>query len=89
MPEPEREAMLDDDEDDRCGHCGHPSGPHQFVRTGPTNDDGGVIVCPVKGCTCWVTWTPEWMDPESVKIPDAEHWIAILAQVQTEETGMA
>lgn len=54
-----------------CVQCRHPFDPHALI----TADDplaGGFILCPVRGCECFTTWSvqnlprPTDIDPELV-----------------------
>lgn len=37
--------------------CEHDFDAHLMVVTGATPADGGVMICPVKGCECYATWS--------------------------------
>lgn len=42
---------------DPCDLCGHLFDPHAVVATTGNPMDGGIILCPEKGCTCYSTWS--------------------------------
>lgn len=52
-----------------CEICGHPFDPHSLVATSEDPLDGGVILCPVKDCECYATWSMRPKTPPA-RIPD-------------------
>jgi hypothetical protein len=42
-------------DDDPCGQCSHPLGPHVMVVLGESPLDGGIGLCPE--CDCAFTWS--------------------------------
>lgn len=42
-----------------------------MIPTGPYAVDGGVMLCPVKGCDCYATWdVPPFSTRETIREPD-------------------
>lgn len=62
-------------DDDICELCAHSLDPHLVVATGEKGPTaGGVILCHVKGCQCYSTWSLPQLGgtKESVIVPDKE-----------------
>lgn len=39
-----------------CKQCSHPFDLHAMVSPDHNPMNGGIILCPVLGCTCYSTW---------------------------------
>lgn len=68
--DPSMDSMRCPTAPDLCERCQHAMDPHVVVATGPTPMDGGIILCPESGCTCWFSWCPPDMDCQRIRIPD-------------------
>lgn len=42
--------------DAECVRCQHPWNPHAMIAFSGNPADGGIALCPVKGCQCLIVW---------------------------------
>lgn len=70
--------------EESCAQCGHPSGPHAVVATTGDPKEGGVMLCPVKGCMCYATWALPQLggSRDTVRVPDERELAEIRRMVQ-------
>jgi hypothetical protein len=64
-----------------CQQCGDLFDPHVMVPTSEDPRDGGIILCPVKGCQCYATWDAGSGRPE-VRIPSNHEITKLRENVQ-------
>jgi len=69
---------------DPCWQCADPFDPHAMIPTGQTNMDGGIILCPVKGCLCLLTWGTKNRPADAVAVPNDTIITALRKQLQGE-----
>lgn len=55
--------------DDLCEHCQHPFDPHVMIATTADPDDGGMMICPKRGCSCASTWGTNGNPPKRMPEP--------------------
>jgi hypothetical protein len=48
-----------------CGRCGDDFDEHVMVATSGDPMDGGIVLCPNRGCPCYSTWSPHYAGQES------------------------
>ena len=56
--------------DDLCEHCRHPFDPHVMIATTGDPDDGGMMICPERDCTCVSTWGANGNPAKLVPAPE-------------------
>lgn len=68
---------------DLCSHCSCDMGTHWLVATTSNPEDGGIMLCPTPGCTCYRTWAygPD-KGPEDVTIPSDDDITYMRATLQ-------
>lgn len=64
--------------------CQHPFDDHILMPTAVDPQDGGIVLCPHRGCECLTTWAVE--DREVARIP-SEGEIATLRRELQEVLG--
>lgn len=54
----------------KCKICPHDFAPHVLIPTKNDPMEGGILLCPEKGCDCFGTWdVPPFSTKEDVVIP--------------------
>jgi hypothetical protein len=71
-----------------CGRCGHDFGNHACVATTKDPMNGGIILCPRRGCRCYSTWSPNYPGQESHmprRVPDSEELADLHERIWAQE----
>lgn len=65
-----------------AGHtdCPHPFDDHILMPTAVDPKDGGIVLCPHKGCECLTTWALE--DRSVARIPSAQEIAELRRELQ-------
>lgn len=68
-----------------CLRCGHAFDPHLMVTTGASPKDGGVMLCNVKGCLCYATWSAPQLGStrQTIRVPDDDELARMRKRLQT------
>lgn len=71
--------------DDFCSRCSHLFDPHLMVTTGSSPTEGGVMLCNVKGCLCYATWSAPQLGStrETIRVPDDDELADLRRRLQT------
>jgi hypothetical protein len=69
---------------DVCQQCGHPSDPHALFATTGDPMEGGIMLCPVRGCRCYSTWGVG--DAPAVRVPDEAETEALRQELQAAQS---
>lgn len=70
-----------------CDHCPHDFDGHAVIATTGDPKKGGIILCRVKRCTCFGTWSVPQLGStyDDVVIPDIDEIDSLRMDLQTEE----
>lgn len=64
--------------------CEHDFDVHVLIATGDSPTQGGIMLCPVKGCECFSTWDAPQVGHtrEAVIVPPPEEITRLREQIQ-------